>query len=229
MKPLNTNEIAQRIKYAREAKGYSYQKMAELTGMSKSTLQRYETGSIKNIPLSRLQVLSAALQISPGELLGWNDDMGLSDFLNADIDLFSFPPVTREQTACAAYEYLKNGGKTGDVVDLSKYPEEAQNGIKRAYRYFESALSLSSPQYKQVNEYNSLVGNSLPVFSPLKDQSKKLLEFFEKLNTEGQNKAVERVSELTEIPKYRKESSETQKAPSPSRDNFTPENNKNPE
>ncbi len=32
----------------------------------------------------------------------------------------------------------------------------------------------------------------------------KLMEAFDKLNEEGQNKAVERVEELTEIPKYKK-------------------------
>ena len=33
-------EIARRLKDRREALGYSFQQLAELTGMSKSTLQR---------------------------------------------------------------------------------------------------------------------------------------------------------------------------------------------
>ena len=36
------------------------------------------------------------------------------------------------------------------------------------------------------------------------DNKAQLLEAFDKLNEEGQNKAVERVEELTEIPKYKK-------------------------
>lgn len=36
--------------------------------------------------------------------------------------------------------------------------------------------------------------------------SDKLLYFFDKLNTDGQQKAVERVEELTQIPRYRGES-----------------------
>lgn len=41
-----------------------------MTGMSKSTLQRYATGNIKNIPLHRLDVLCQALQMHPMDFLG---------------------------------------------------------------------------------------------------------------------------------------------------------------
>lgn len=64
-------EIARRLKERREALGYSFQQLAELTGMSKSTLQRYESGAIKNIPLARLETLTTALKTTPEQLLGW--------------------------------------------------------------------------------------------------------------------------------------------------------------
>lgn len=41
-----------------------------MTGMSKSTLQRYATGNIKNIPLHRLDTLCQALQMHPMDFLG---------------------------------------------------------------------------------------------------------------------------------------------------------------
>lgn len=65
-------EIAQRLRARRTELGYSYQTLAELTGMSKSSLQRYETGGIMNIPLSRLETLTNALGVSPDWLLGWS-------------------------------------------------------------------------------------------------------------------------------------------------------------
>lgn len=64
-------EIAKRIKDRRESLGYSYQDLANITGMSKSTLQRYENGGIKNVPLSRLDTLAVALQTTPSFLMGW--------------------------------------------------------------------------------------------------------------------------------------------------------------
>ena len=64
--------IRQRLKNKRIEKGYSYQALADKTHLSKSTLQRYETGNIGNLPLDKLKVL--ALGCSPGYLMGWEDD-----------------------------------------------------------------------------------------------------------------------------------------------------------
>lgn len=75
----NMSEISKRIKTRREELGYSYQQLAEKTGMSKSTLQRYETGGIKNVPLSKVGILARALNTSPSYLLDWEDDMDSDD------------------------------------------------------------------------------------------------------------------------------------------------------
>lgn len=66
--------IRQRLKNKRIEKGYSYQVLADKTHLSKSTLQRYETGNIGNLPLDKLKVLADALGCSPGYLMGWEDD-----------------------------------------------------------------------------------------------------------------------------------------------------------
>ncbi|WZL82648.1 helix-turn-helix transcriptional regulator [Vallitaleaceae bacterium 9-2] len=68
------NHIIRRIKDSREALGYSYQDLAEKTGLSKSTLQRYETGAIKNIPIQKLEILAEALEVTPNYLMGWEDE-----------------------------------------------------------------------------------------------------------------------------------------------------------
>lgn len=65
--------IAHRIENRRNELGYSYQDLANLTGLSKSTLQRYVSGSIRNIPISKLKALADALQCSPDWLLGWSN------------------------------------------------------------------------------------------------------------------------------------------------------------
>lgn len=89
----------------------------------------------------------------------------------------------------------------------------------------------------QVDDWDSLVKSyregmlydTMPNNSFHKSPPAKLLESFEKLNTEGQNKAIERVTELTEIPKYQKSPPDAQEAPSPSEGETTPENKKSPE
>lgn len=66
-------DIIERIKKRRLQLNYSFQDLADLTGMSKSTLQRYESGAIKNIPLSKVEVLATALQTTPEYLMGWEE------------------------------------------------------------------------------------------------------------------------------------------------------------
>lgn len=67
------NDIVKRIKTRRLELEYSFQDLANKTNMSKSTLQRYETGAIKNLPLDKLKVLASALQTTPAYLMGWED------------------------------------------------------------------------------------------------------------------------------------------------------------
>lgn len=65
-------EIVERMKSRRLELGYSYQDLADKTGMSKSTLQRYEAGAIKNIPLDKVKDLARGLSVTPEWLMGWD-------------------------------------------------------------------------------------------------------------------------------------------------------------
>lgn len=69
--PEEYKAIAQRIKQRRTELKLSLQDVADMAEMSKSTLQRYESGSIRNIPLQKLGVLANALQTSADWILGW--------------------------------------------------------------------------------------------------------------------------------------------------------------
>lgn len=61
---------AERIKQRRKELGMSYQELSDRTGISRSTLQRYETGSIKNIPLDKLDALAEGLRTTAMFILG---------------------------------------------------------------------------------------------------------------------------------------------------------------
>jgi len=74
MQERDTNEIIKRIKERRLRQNLSYQDLADKTGISKSTLQRYETGFIKNLPIDKLEILSSALNTTPGYLMGWEKE-----------------------------------------------------------------------------------------------------------------------------------------------------------
>lgn len=56
--------LRRRLKERRLFLNMTYQDLAEKTGMSKSSIQRYETGGIKNIPYDKIFALSEALEVS---------------------------------------------------------------------------------------------------------------------------------------------------------------------
>lgn len=66
-------EIMGRMKARREELDMSYQTLSEKVGISKSTLQRYETGYIKNMPVDKLEDIAKALNVSPSYLMGWEE------------------------------------------------------------------------------------------------------------------------------------------------------------
>ena len=68
------SDIAKRIKTLRKRLGYSYSDMAKLTGLAKSTIQRYETGFTEKIPLSKLNILAQALNTTPMYIMGWDEE-----------------------------------------------------------------------------------------------------------------------------------------------------------
>ncbi len=68
--------IIKRIKERRLELGLSYQDIADATGLSKSTIQRYETGSIRKVPINQIEDLAKALHVTPNYLMGWDDSPG---------------------------------------------------------------------------------------------------------------------------------------------------------
>ncbi|WP_243277760.1 helix-turn-helix domain-containing protein [Clostridium yunnanense] len=74
MNDKDLSNVIDRIKNRRLALGLSYQDMQDLTGISKSTWQRYETGFIKNLAIDKLDLVAKALKTTPSYLMGWNEE-----------------------------------------------------------------------------------------------------------------------------------------------------------
>lgn len=72
MSEIELEQIINRIKNRRLELDLSYQNLADLTGISKSTLQRYETGYIRKVPITQISVIAKALLVTPNYLMGWN-------------------------------------------------------------------------------------------------------------------------------------------------------------
>lgn len=70
---MDNLEIGKRIKQAREEKNMSLQEVAELTGVARSTVQRYEAGKIDKIKLPVIESIARALGFLPEWIIGKTD------------------------------------------------------------------------------------------------------------------------------------------------------------
>lgn len=66
-------EIASRLLNTILEKEMSYGELANLTGIPKSALQRYATGTTDKIPIDRLEKIAKALGVSAAYFMGWED------------------------------------------------------------------------------------------------------------------------------------------------------------
>ncbi len=142
--------IITRIKNRRADLGMSYQDLADKTGLSKSTLQRYETGEIDNIPLSKIGALAKGLEVDPKYILGWEAAEGVAPYtpkhkipilgkISAGIPLFAEENIegytTTDLNGGAEYFALRVNGDSmtaarmhhGDVLIVRKQPN-VENG-----------------------------------------------------------------------------------------------------
>ena len=62
-----------RIKERRLATGKTLLEVAELLGVKEATMQRYESGSIKNIKHETIVAMADIFSCSPAYLMGWVD------------------------------------------------------------------------------------------------------------------------------------------------------------
>ena len=64
---------SERIKALVEKSNLSYQELEKLTGIKKSSLQRYASGATTKIPLDVIETLSFAFNVSQEYLMGWDE------------------------------------------------------------------------------------------------------------------------------------------------------------
>ena len=61
--------ISEKIREVRENKGMSQYRLAEITGINRSTINRYENGSIQKISFDNLMKICEALEIDIKEII----------------------------------------------------------------------------------------------------------------------------------------------------------------
>lgn len=77
---------SERIKSLIEQSKLSYVELEKLTGIKKSSLQRYASGVTSKIPLEVIEKLSKVFHVSQQYLMGWEEEEKKND-IQADIIL----------------------------------------------------------------------------------------------------------------------------------------------
>lgn len=65
--------MAQRIKNLRQEKGLTLEQVADVVGVGKSTVRKWETGMIANMRRDKIADLAKALGTTPEYLMGWEE------------------------------------------------------------------------------------------------------------------------------------------------------------
>ena len=74
--------IGERIKQRRKELGLSVDELADKLGKNRATIYRYESNEIEKLPTTVLEPLADVLGVSPGFLMGWEDEPTVKDPLD---------------------------------------------------------------------------------------------------------------------------------------------------
>jgi len=66
-------DVGKRIKYIRDKRKKTLKEVAEYLGVAEATVQRYESGDIKNLKLDTITNIAQYLNVNPSYLMGWSD------------------------------------------------------------------------------------------------------------------------------------------------------------
>ncbi len=178
MEGLSMKDLGNKIREKRKEKGMSQEKLASILGVTKSTISKYELG-LREPGLDQLFKIADALSLGPFALIPENMQNAFFAGYNKLLHTNRYHNAQTDEEAEAAED---------DTFDLLQYFNELdEHGQKRA-----------------IACARALTGRAPVIDIVPPDPIECAVTAMCKLNPEGQSKAVERVEELTEIPKYKK-------------------------
>lgn len=166
--------VGQRIKEARKSKGISQAELGKRLGVSQAMIAQYE-GNARNPKFETLYKISGALGVNLEDLLGDNSP-----------GLFSLP-IDSGMLATLEWYAKKNNRTVYKELDIAI--DFYLNDLSAQGLLSDSSDKILEQDEKNIKYYENLLY---------------LEDALQHLNDIGQEKAVERVEELTEIPKYQK-------------------------
>ena len=112
-----SESMAQRIKYLRQSKGLTLEQVADVVGVGKSTVRKWETGMIANMRRDKIASLATALGTTPEYLMGWTEEKSspneesLTEGEKVMLELFRAIPEDQQPVVLAMIRAALGTGK----------------------------------------------------------------------------------------------------------------------
>ena len=100
--------LGERIRSARINMGMTTEELGKAIGVERSAITKYEKGRVTNIPPERIEALAAALDVTPGYLMGWADIPGQMSLWEAAGEKDPDAPKVYEESMKLQSERAKN-------------------------------------------------------------------------------------------------------------------------
>ena len=97
--------MAKKIQELRKEKGLTLEQVADIVGVGKSTVRKWETGMIANMKRDKIASLAKALGTTPAYLMGWDEkenspsELQLTEGEKTMLELFRKIPIDRQPEA----------------------------------------------------------------------------------------------------------------------------------
>lgn len=117
--------IGEKIHYLRKLSGMSQEELGKRIGVQRAAINKYEKGTVENIPIKSIEQIARVFDVSPTYIVGWCD--ADSNPLSAEVKIL---------------RGVKNfyGGESVDL--LEGFVQLDQTGKKRVQLYVEDMLRI---------------------------------------------------------------------------------------
>ena len=107
-----------RIKELRTLAGMSQEELGKRVGVQRAAINKYEVGSVTNIPIATIEKMAAIFDVSPTYIVGWNET--------------SSNPLSAEVKVLQGVK-LFYGEEAVDLLEI--YTTLSKDGTKRLLQY----------------------------------------------------------------------------------------------
>jgi len=118
---------SERLRIAIEESNLTYEKLGQLTGIAKSSIQRYATGNTKKIPIDAIEKLALHLNKSPIYLMGWSTPLS-----EQAVDTFN---CTTIQSGAASENLILSEAERAVVLKYRSLDDRGKSAVENTLDY----------------------------------------------------------------------------------------------